>query len=464
MISERLLTHVMDWQNRRQLRTQPYVQPRLPGPTPGSKYMLYAHVPFCERLCPYCSFNRYPFHAGRARRYFSALRDELRMIADQGFDFESLYIGGGTPTAQLDELCATIDLARDLFSIKEVSTETNPNHLSAAYAEELAPRVHRLSVGVQSFDDGLLIQMDRYDKYGSGEWILQRLQDMAGVFDSLNVDLIFNFPSQTEQMLRRDVDLIKECGCNQATLYPLMASPAVARTLAGTVGDVDYGRERGFFDIVSDGLADTFEPTSAWSFSRIEGGMLDEYILDYEQYVGAGSGAFSFLQGGLYIETFSLLDYQAAVADGRTGVSTYRQFPRRDQYRYRFLMELFGLRLDKKRFRRDFGVSVELALPLEMNFMRVNNAFADETADQVTLTQKGRYLLVAMMREFFVGVNHVRDQARAALSPAERSLLFGDGTLSAGIGCSLRDPLAQAEHDTETLADVLPPLGSRSAV
>ena len=298
MISERLLTHVMDWQNRRQLRTRPYASPGCRAQLPGSKYMLYAHVPFCERLCPYCSFNRYPFHAGRARRYFSALRDELRMIADQGFDFESLYIGGGTPTAQLDELCATIDLARDLFSIKEVSTETNPNHLSAAYAEELAPRVHRLSVGVQSFDDGLLIQMDRYDKYGSGEWILQRLQDMAGVFDSLNVDLIFNFPSQTEEMLRRDVDLLKECGCNQATLYPLMASPAVARTLAGTVGDVDYGRERGFFDIVSDGLADTFEPTSAWSFSRIEGGMLDEYILDYEQYVGAGSGAFSFLQGG----------------------------------------------------------------------------------------------------------------------------------------------------------------------
>jgi len=464
MISERLLTHVMDWQNRRQLKTQPYVAPHLPGPTAGSRYMLYAHVPFCERLCPYCSFNRYPFHAGRARRYFTALREELRMIADQGFDFESLYVGGGTPTAMLGELCATIDLAHDLFSIKEVSTETNPNHLLPAYAEELAPRIHRLSVGVQSFDDGLLIQMDRYDKYGSGDWIMQRIQDMAGVFDSLNVDLIFNFPSQTEEMLRRDMEMLRECGCNQATLYPLMASPAVARTLAGTVGHVDYGRERGFFDIVSDELSGTFDPTSAWSFSRIESGMVDEYILDYEQYVGAGSGAFSFLQGGLYIETFSLLDYEAAVAAGRTGVSAYRQFPRRDQYRYRFLMELFGLRLDKKRFRRDFGVSVERALPIEMNFMRVNGAFADETPDEVALTQKGRYLLVAMMREFFVGVNHVRDQARAALSVSERSLLFGDGPASAGTGCSLHDPLAQAEHDTETLADVLPPLGSRAAV
>jgi hypothetical protein len=58
----------------------------------------------------------------------------------------------------------------------------------------------------------------------------------------------------------------------------------------------------------------------------------------------------------------------------------------------------------------------------------------------------------------------VRAQARAALSAAERSLLFGDGAASADTGCSLRGPLAQAEHDTETLAGVLPPLGSRSAV
>ena len=40
-------------------------------------------------------------------------------------------------------------------------------------------RIHRLSIGVQSFDDGLLTQMNRYDKYGSGEWILQRLQEMV---------------------------------------------------------------------------------------------------------------------------------------------------------------------------------------------------------------------------------------------------------------------------------------------
>jgi menaquinone C8-methyltransferase len=265
-------------------------------------------------------------------------------------------------------------------------------------------------------------------------------------------------------MLRRDVAILKESGCNQTTFYPLMASPAVSRSLARTVGAVDYDRERTYYDIISEGLADTFEPGSAWTFSRIAGGMIDEYIVDYEQYVGVGSGAFSFIDGALYIETFSLRDYEAAINNGRTGVSTMRRFGTKDRMRYRFLMELFGLRLDKKKFEADFGVSIDRALALEMTFMRTAGAFAEDTADHITLTQKGRYLLVAMMRQFFIGVNNVRDQARAALSTEERTLLFGSGEDEAGCaapGCAPGDPVAQAEHETETAGDVLPPVGPR---
>ena len=58
--------------------------------------------------------------------------------------------------------------------------------------------MQRLSVGVQSFDDGLLKQMDRYDKYGCGQEILERIQDASPYFVSMNADMIFNFPAQTE--------------------------------------------------------------------------------------------------------------------------------------------------------------------------------------------------------------------------------------------------------------------------
>ncbi len=85
------------------------------------------------------------------------LREEMRLVADLGYDFASLYVGGGTPTILLDELCETIDLARELFpSIAEVSAETSPNHLGPELVETLTGRVQRLSCGVQSFDDRLL--------------------------------------------------------------------------------------------------------------------------------------------------------------------------------------------------------------------------------------------------------------------------------------------------------------------
>jgi len=457
MLAERLLTPVVRTLNQRYLALEHADLARLPKPTPGHKYLLYVHVPFCQRLCPYCSFNRFPFSEERAVPYFESLRSEMRMVADLGYDFDSMYVGGGTPTIMLKELTKTIDLARELFSIKEVSSETNPNHLIPEYVEELAPRVQRFSVGVQSFDDGLLKQMDRYDKYGSAEQILERIQATAGAFHSMNVDMIFNFPSQTEEMLRRDVELLKASGCNQTTFYPLMASPAVSRELAKTVGPVDYAREARFYEILSEGLSDTFENGSAWTFSRIAGGMIDEYIVDYEEYVGIGSGAFSYLDGTLYVNTFSLREYGEQLGAGRMGVAGKKSFGAHERMRYRFLMELFGLKLDKKAFARDFGMSIDRGLRMEMSFMRAVGAFDRDDADAITLTPKGRYLLVAMMREFFIGVNNVRDQARAALKPDERELLFGEGE---GASCAeIHSAAAEAVAQTEAASDALPKEG-----
>ena len=409
------------------LKLQPYSERRLPGPTAGREYLLYVHVPFCTRLCPYCSFNRFPFEEERTVAYFKRLREEMRFVADQGFDCKSMYVGGGTPTVMIDELCETIDLAKSLFEIREVSSETNPDHLIPEIVDPLVDRVDRFSVGVQSFDNSLLEQMDRYDKYGSAEEILERIQSIEGRFHSLNVDMIFNFPSQTEEMLLNDVEMLKASGTNQTTFYPLMVSPAVASSLKKAVGAVSYEREYRYYRMLVDALSDSFELASAWTFSRIAGGMIDEYIVDYEDYVGIGSGAFSFLGGSLYTNTFSLAEYSRRIEAGSTPVTGKRVFGRGDRMRYRFLMALFGLSLDKAAFKRDFGVSIERGLPAEMAFMRMNGAFETDNAELLTLSPKGRYLLVAMMRQFFIGVNNLRDQARDALPDAERTLLFGDG-------------------------------------
>ncbi|MCL2491252.1 MAG: coproporphyrinogen III oxidase family protein [Coriobacteriia bacterium] len=427
MIAERLLSAVMTRENDRLLTLTPTDLIRLPEPDQSKTYMLYAHVPFCERLCPYCSFNRFPYDRTRAEHYFKHLRTEMKLVADRGYNFASLYIGGGTPTVHIDELVATIDLAKQLFDIQEVSCETNPNHLTEKWIGPLTDRVDRMSVGVQSFDDGLLAQMDRYDKYGSGESILESIQDIKGAFGNLNVDMIFNFPSQTEQMLRTDCDLVIESGCDQTTFYPLMASPVVEAQLAATVGRVSYEREAQYYQLICQELASAFEPATAWAFSRASDQMIDEYIIDYEEYIGIGSGAMSFVDSKLLVNTFSLAEYCERIAVGKTGVTHLHQFDIRDLMRYRFLMGFFGLSLDRAQFKEDFGVRIEAGLPVEMTYMRAVGAFDRYDADLITLSPKGRYLLVAMMRQFFIGVNNIRDEARAALDSDEKRILFGDG-------------------------------------
>jgi menaquinone C8-methyltransferase len=277
---------------------------------------------------------------------------------------------------------------------------------------------------VQSFDDDLLKQMGRYTKFGSSVDVMKKIRQAAPHFPSLNVDMIYNFPNQTEASLRNDVQKVIESGAQQTTFYPLMSSPSVENLMDRSVGRVDYGREARYYQIVLDEIGAEFKPMSAWTFLRTGGGMIDEYIVEDEEYVGLGSGAFSYLDGSLYVNTFSLKEYAKKIAAGHMSVSTRQTYGKREQMRYRFMMELFSLRFDRVRFKKAFGVSAERGLWLEMFFMMVTGAFSRITRDEIFMTPRGKYLSVVLMREFFSGVNNVRDQARQALSEEERMCAF----------------------------------------
>ena len=436
MLSERMLTKVVKTLTKHELTLQPVTEKFLPGPEDGKKYMLYMHVPFCQVLCPYCSFNRYPFHEDIARPYFANLRKEMLMLKDMGYNFESIYVGGGTPTIMIDELCKTIDLAYDSFSnLKEVSSETNPNHLARPYLEQLKGRVQRLSVGVQSFNDDLLKQMDRYHKYGSGAEILDRIAEAIPYFDSLNVDMIFNFPSQTEEILRDDLQKIIDCGCQQTTFSPLYVSDATTKKMSQALGKMDWNREQRLYELIDSTLTGgdnpEFERCTLWTFNRTKGTeenlMVAEYAVAYEEYPAIGSGGISSLDNCLWVNSFSIKEYNDAIEAGHMSVMGKTGVSKHDMMRYCFLLRLYELRLDKKAFERRFGCTVDKGLPVEMAFMRLNRAFATDNDDELTLTPMGRYLTLVMYRQFLSGLNNLRDQARAALSGPERELLFEDG-------------------------------------
>jgi menaquinone C8-methyltransferase len=390
--------------------------PMVPPPADQRPRLLYLHIPFCERLCPYCSFNRVTFTEERCRAYFRGLRKELVLYRDMGYAFGAIYVGGGTPTVLTDELEETIALARASFSIRELSVETNPNHLTEdrlAALERMG--VNRLSVGVQSFDDGLLKKMDRYDKYGSGGEIAEKLRRTMGRFGTLNADMIFNFPTQTPAMLDRDMEVLLEIGIDQVTWYPLMVSDSTRIKVTETLGRVDSGQEERSYHRIVRRLVPTYRFSSAWCFSRKDA-MIDEYIVDYDEYAGLGSGSIGYLSGVCYANTFDIGDYITQVDRGELPLAASRVFSIRDRIRYDFLMKLFGTRLNTAELRKKYGGAFFRLLWPDLLAFTLIGALAWHQPD-ITLTRRGRYAWVVLMREFFTAVNNFRDYCRGRLLP-----------------------------------------------
>ena len=392
----------------------------LPAPDAGRKYLLYLHVPFCIALCPFCSFHRVEYKEGRARAYFDALRREIRTATDAGYGFRELYVGGGTPTILPDELERTILLVRDLHALESVSVETHPADLDQGQVALLqSAGVSRLSIGVQSFDDRLLREMGRLDKYGSGAQIRQRLRRLTGIFETLNVDMIFNFPDQSEASLIADLDILGgEVQPDQVSYYPLMTATGTRRMLEKKLGPVRHDREKRLYRLITRRMLDAgYHRSSAWNFDR-DSLLIDEYIINQDEYLGLGSGSFSYIGGDMYASTFSINHYIERVNRGRTGIVRKRDMRRRDQMLYYLLTRLFAGSIDLDAAERRFAGRFRQTLLPELFGLRVIGAVKKD-GRQLWLTERGYYLWVVLMREFFSGVNNFREEMRLNI-PAER--------------------------------------------
>ena len=411
---ENLITKYLRLYNKKHLIFDDKTPVTPPEWEQGKNLLLYIHIPFCEELCPYCSFNRYPFKLDIAKKYFRNLKRELKLYREKGFDFKSIYVGGGTPTILIDELAEILTISKEYFSINKISCETNPNHLTDEKIKILKETgVNRLSVGVQSFDNDILKQIERYHKYGSSEEIQARLKQISGIFDTLNVDMIFNFPTQTEEHIYKDCEIIKKLKIDQVTFYPLMLSEYTMNIMKKKFKKFSFKNEKIFYYIILSELEGKYSNGTCWCFSRKKS-MIDEYIIDYDEYIGAGSGAFGYYNGIIYSNTFSLDEYNDYIDKNKFPLKAIKKFSEFEQMRYDFLIKLFGTELDKSFIKGKYGNKFYFKLFKEILFFKLINAIKEDDK-KFFLTKKGLYLWVVMMREFFIGVNNFRDYCRGII-------------------------------------------------
>lgn len=168
---------------------------------------LYIHIPFCIRKCPYCDFYSVTDDSLR-QAFYEALLCEMEMTADSGLSFDSLYIGGGTPSLfETREIEGIIGTAHKLFRIlpeAEVTIEVNPGTVSLEKFEGCRDAgVNRLNIGVQSFQDDNLKFLGRIHSGQEASLAIQWAKE-AG-FENIGLDFIYGIPGQTQESWTSDL-------------------------------------------------------------------------------------------------------------------------------------------------------------------------------------------------------------------------------------------------------------------
>src|SRR5690606_5263163 len=129
---------------------------------------------------------------------------------------------------------------------------------------------------------------------------------------------------------------------DQVSFYPVMTAGSARQTMRPAMGVVDYSREKSLYQVIARHMQNAgYIRSSVWCFSR-DGNMIDEYTSRQNEYLGLGSGAFSYLDGVIYASTFSIDHYLHLIDSGRMGVVGKRSLTRLDQVRCFLLMRMFG--------------------------------------------------------------------------------------------------------------------------
>lgn len=268
--------------------------------------MVYIHIPYCRRRCTYCAFYSQTVR-GDIDRYLAALAAEIAARSD-GHAVRTLYLGGGTPSTlsarQLDMLFNALAKGYDLGRLEECTLECNPEDLTPQYLADLRALglVNRLSIGLQSFDDGILRLVNRVHTASTAVDALRHAAE-AG-FDNLSVDLIYGLPTQTVGHFGRDLQRIatlagEGIGIRHLSCYALSIEPGTIlehQIAAGRIAVADDDTVAAQYDTLLRWCSDT-----GFMQYEVSNFCLDGYASKHNSrywnrtpYTGYGAAAHSF--------------------------------------------------------------------------------------------------------------------------------------------------------------------------
>lgn len=268
----------------------------------------YIHIPFCKSKCHYCSFVSF-CDLGFKKEYLKSLEEEIKFFYENEC-LNTLYFGGGTPSLlSVSEFEKLINLF-NLASGSEATTELNPESVDYSYLRGLYDiGINRISLGCQTFNDGILKQINRRHNAGQVIDAVKKAQD-AG-FGNISLDFIYGLPGQTPEIFYKDLETAVSLGVQHISLYGLKIEEGCYfyKNMPNDLADDDMQADM-FLKAVELLKGRNFQHYEVSNFSLKE--FESRHNLNYwnnEEYYGFGVAAHGFKNGIRYSNQEDITNY-----------------------------------------------------------------------------------------------------------------------------------------------------------
>lgn len=350
---------------------------------------IYIHIPFCIRKCPYCDFYSVPDNEELKERYVSALCRNILSYKSRHISADTVYFGGGTPSllsiTQTERILSACGEAFDLHS-PEITLEANPCTVNAQKLSDLRKLgINRLSIGIQSAQDGELGFLGRLHDFSSAEKAV--ITAYKSGFDNISGDLMLGLAGQSMESLDKTLDAMTSLPLSHISAYMLKIEK-------GTAFDCDRVRSSvADEDTVCDMYLHTIERLADKGFEQYEisnfakDGRYSRHNLKYWQcgeYLGFGAAAHSYFNNVRFCCPPDIKNYIDLPVQPE--IITEENPDKAEEYIMLELRLKWGISLKKIKELKGIDFTQKLE---KKAFMLARNGLCEICGDKVSLTPKG---------------------------------------------------------------------------
>ena len=361
---------------------------------------LYIHIPFCNSICPYCDFTKFLKKTNFEDQYINELIEDIKKTQISFFKFNTIYIGGGTPSCLSNENLEKILIECQKLAKKgtEFTIEANPEDLDDEKLNLFKKYgINRISIGIQSFNTDTLKMLGR--KSIDFKSLIKKVKKYI---KNINIDLIYGLPNENIEVLKENLKKFVSLNCSHISIYSLTVNPGTI-FFNKHIKEIDEDQNRLLYDYICSYLKDHgYDNYEVSNFAK--NGKYSKHNINYWKcgnYVGLGAGASGYIDNKRYTNTSNLNKYQ----EHKDRLSIEEELTKDQQIEEYLMLNLrtkWGLNLEE--FNARFGLDL-LEVAKDYIQLLINKKLAIINKGSLCLTHDGIAIMDSILLKIFNLIN-----------------------------------------------------------